>query len=115
MRKLLEMSEVDDTKAKRWPGQTLLPWYNALGGAVPSVFSFDSATLNAISTPLPLTGLLLAEQILSVDVRPSTAELYGISQQDRLFTIDPATGRRPGWLAYSRRSPPHPWAWTSTR
>jgi hypothetical protein len=63
-----------------------------IGGAVPSVFRFDSATPGAVSTPLPLTGIGL--EVLGIDFRPATGQLYGVSGlgDNRLFTIDTATG-----------------------
>src|SRR5262249_11577880 len=39
----------------------------------------------------PITGLQPGEQIESFDFRPKTGQLYGISSQDRIYTIDPAT------------------------
>jgi hypothetical protein len=62
-------------------------------GAPSSIFRFDSANPGAISTPVPVTGLLFgAEDILGVDFRPATGTLYGISNQNRFYSIDPATG-----------------------
>jgi hypothetical protein len=60
-------------------------------GAPPSIFRFDTANPGAISTPLSL-GLLAPEQILSIDFRPATGQLYGVSNLDRLYTIDTTTG-----------------------
>ncbi len=42
---------------------------------------------------LAMTGLQLGEQILAIDFRPSTGQLYGVSNQSRLYTINPITGR----------------------
>jgi hypothetical protein len=64
--------------------------------AVPSIFSFDSAAPNAISTPVPLpfTGETLANELLGIDFRPATGELYGLTGvPERLFTLNPATGQ----------------------
>ena len=39
-----------------------------------------------------ITGLQAGEQILAIDFRPSTGQLYGISNQSRLYAINPNTG-----------------------
>lgn len=40
-----------------------------------------------------LTGMQPGEQILAIDYRPATGQLYGVSNQSRLYTINPLTGR----------------------
>jgi hypothetical protein len=53
---------------------------------------FDSAT-RAVSNTATLAGFsIVGERLLSIDVRPATGELYGLSNQDRLFRINPITG-----------------------
>jgi hypothetical protein len=39
-----------------------------------------------------LTGLQPGEQILAIDFRPATGQLYGVSNQSRLYTINTNTG-----------------------
>jgi hypothetical protein len=39
-----------------------------------------------------ISGLALKEQLLSIDFRPLTGQLYGLSDQNALYTIDPGTG-----------------------
>ena len=39
-----------------------------------------------------ITGLQADEQILAIDFRPSTGQLYGVSTQSRLYAINPNTG-----------------------
>jgi hypothetical protein len=57
------------------------------------IFRFDSAAPGAVSAPLAVTGLLQPnERLLGIDFRPATGQLYGVSFQNRLYTIDPATG-----------------------
>ncbi|ADB42205.1 DUF4394 domain-containing protein [Spirosoma linguale] len=48
-----------------------------------------SASLLATTT---ITGLASGERILSIDFRPATGQLYGVSNMSRLFVINPATG-----------------------
>jgi hypothetical protein len=59
---------------------------------VPSLFRFDSAAPGAISAPVPVAGIASNEGILSIDFRPATGALYGISNLNRLYTLDAATG-----------------------
>lgn len=40
-----------------------------------------------------ITGLQSNEQIVAIDYRPSTGQLYGVSDQSRLYSINPMTGR----------------------
>lgn len=40
----------------------------------------------------PITGLQSMERILAIDFRPSTGQLYGLSDQSRLYVIDKNTG-----------------------
>ncbi len=42
--------------------------------------------------PVPITGLAGGETILGIDVRPATGGVYGLSSQNRLYRIDPASG-----------------------
>jgi hypothetical protein len=56
--------------------------------------SFDSST-RAVTSTTSLTGFsLLGEILLSIDVRPATGQLYGYSNQNNLYIIDPLTGGR---------------------
>jgi len=40
-----------------------------------------------------LRGLLAGERVVGIDVRPGTGALYGVSSADRVFTINPHSGR----------------------
>lgn len=56
--------------------------------------TFDSSTRTVTST-VDLDGFsLLGELLISIDVRPATGQLYGYSNQNNLYVIDPATGSR---------------------
>ena len=44
------------------------------------------------TTPISISGTMQGERILSVDFRPATGQLYGVSNQSRLYTINPMTG-----------------------
>ncbi len=55
--------------------------------------TFDSET--RVATTTSLSGFsLLGEALLTIDVRPDTGELYGLSNQNNLYIIDPSTGGR---------------------
>jgi hypothetical protein len=42
--------------------------------------------------PVPITGLLPAETVLGVDVRPVTGAIYALGSSSRLYIINPADG-----------------------
>src|ERR1035438_7928736 len=52
--------------------------------------SFDSATPGTVLSAHALTGMVSGEQIRGIDVIGST--LYGLGDQNHLYTIDPNTG-----------------------
>jgi hypothetical protein len=54
--------------------------------------TFDSATSGNVSAPLPVTGLVAGEELVAIDRRPATGQLYGLTQQSRLYTIDETSG-----------------------
>jgi len=51
-------------------------------------FRFNPTTGN--STSAALTGLLASETIVGMDFRPATGQLYAVTNQSRLVTINPA-------------------------
>lgn len=53
-------------------------------------FNISDATENTV--PITLTGLGEGEFMQSIDFRPSTGQLYGLSSSNNLYTIDLATG-----------------------
>jgi hypothetical protein len=56
------------------------------------IVTFDSVTRNVTSTVSPAGFSLTGEILLSIDVRPATGQLFGLSNQNRIFTLNPATG-----------------------
>ena len=44
------------------------------------------------TVPISISGTASDERILSIDFRPATGQLYGVSNQSRLFVINPMTG-----------------------
>ncbi len=56
--------------------------------------TFDSID-RTVTTTTPLTGFSIVGEILvSIDVRPATSELYGLSNQNNIYKINPLTGGR---------------------
>jgi hypothetical protein len=55
------------------------------------LLSFDSATPGT-TTSVAITGLQSGENILGIDLRPATGQLYALGSTSRLYTINPATG-----------------------
>ena len=56
-----------------------------------SLYSFDSST-PASGSIASVSGLGTGEQLLSIDFRPLTGELYGLSSGNAIYTLDPSTG-----------------------
>jgi hypothetical protein len=54
--------------------------------------SFSSDAPCTILSRVRISGLGDDEQILGIDFRPLTGELYGLGSSSRLYVIDPATG-----------------------
>ncbi len=56
-----------------------------------SLVRFNSSTPGLTSTTL-VTGLAAGEQLLGIDFRPLTGELYGLGSSNRLYTLDLTSG-----------------------
>lgn len=54
--------------------------------------SFDSEAPGVLTLFAAITGLQVNEEIFGLDFRPATGELYAVTNQSRLYTLDPATG-----------------------
>lgn len=53
---------------------------------------WNSATPGTIQAGVPIAGLSSNEQIVGIDFRPTTGELFGVGSFSRLYTINTATG-----------------------
>ncbi len=54
---------------------------------------FNSNRANTpIGTPLAITGLQASENIIGIDIRPATGQLYGLGSTSRLYIINQTTG-----------------------
>lgn len=54
--------------------------------------TFDTATPGTVSSPISFSGLGTGETINSIDFRPATGQLLGLSSTGRLYSIVLATG-----------------------
>ncbi|MEO8428598.1 MAG: DUF4394 domain-containing protein [Verrucomicrobiota bacterium] len=56
-----------------------------------TLFSFDTANPSVIGGVHSISGLQ-GDNLISLDIRPATAQLYGLGSSLRLYTLDPNTG-----------------------
>lgn len=57
-----------------------------------ALVTFDSTSPMNASLPIDITGLMLGEQILGIDLRPATGALFGLASSGRVYTLNPGTG-----------------------
>lgn len=57
-----------------------------------NLIRFSSAAPGTNKSSVPITGLQASENILGIDFRPSTGELFGVGSTSRLYTIDTTSG-----------------------
>jgi hypothetical protein len=56
------------------------------------IITFNSARPDIILSSTAITGLKVGENVLGIDFRPSTGQLYGYTSYNRIITINTATG-----------------------
>lgn len=56
------------------------------------LMAYNAQMANAQGNRLSITGLPSGEQLLSIDFRPTTGQLYAVSSASRLYVINLATG-----------------------
>ncbi len=54
---------------------------------------FSPSNVSVLTTSVGVTGLGAGEALTNIDFRPRTGELFAISNQNRMFVVDPATGQ----------------------
>jgi hypothetical protein len=54
--------------------------------------TFDEETPGDVTNDVAITGLAGGEQVIAIDVRADDRQLYGVTDQDRVYSIDPETG-----------------------
>lgn len=57
-----------------------------------SIVSFDRVTPATLKGSIALKGLQANEKLVGLDMRPADGLLYALSDQARLYTLDPSTG-----------------------
>ncbi|MGI0024496.1 MAG: DUF4394 domain-containing protein, partial [Nitrososphaera sp.] len=57
-----------------------------------NILKFNSATPGNILDTTPITGLQPGENVLGIDFRPATGQLFALGSTSRLYTINAATG-----------------------
>lgn len=56
------------------------------------LLTFSSGTPGTIASTTAITGLAAGENLVGIDFRPLTGQLYAASTQNRIYTINPTTG-----------------------
>lgn len=54
--------------------------------------TFDDTTPGTLDGDVVVTGLFTDENLISLDVHPCDGRLFALSNQDRIYTIDPVSG-----------------------
>jgi hypothetical protein len=62
------------------------------GGFVNGLTTFDSDMPGTISAPVEITGLEPTARILGIDFRPLTGQLYALSSENAIYTVDYTSG-----------------------
>ncbi len=58
-----------------------------------TLITFSLSDPGTILNSIPVTGLPRRDDLIGLDVRPATGELYAVSDEDVIYTIDPSTGQ----------------------
>jgi len=57
-----------------------------------NLLTFSSAAPSIILSTIAISGLQVGENLLGIDVRPATGQLYGLGSTSRVYMIDPTSG-----------------------
>jgi hypothetical protein len=57
-----------------------------------SIVKYNATNLTSPTSTTPITGLTAGEQIVSIDYRPATGQLYALGSSSRLYFINEETG-----------------------
>src|SRR5438552_16266382 len=60
--------------------------------ATNQLITFDTATPGTIASTMPVVGLPVGEDLLGIDFRPATGQLYALGSVGRLYTINYLSG-----------------------
>ncbi|MDF7819638.1 DUF4394 domain-containing protein [Runella sp. MFBS21] len=56
------------------------------------LLSYNLRSLSSAQATVSISGLQQGEQMLSIDFRPATGQLYGVGSTSRIYVINPMTG-----------------------
>ncbi|GAB2461475.1 hypothetical protein GCM10011375_12690 [Hymenobacter qilianensis] len=123
---LSSLSSCEDVLEKYFPRPApIVPTFPSLGLDIPFYALSGGSRLDAYSTKAPatrtnsvaITGLAGGEQLLAIDFRPATGQLYGVSSASRLYVINQNTSAAHaiGTGAFTPALGAIWWASTSTR
>lgn len=56
------------------------------------LLTLNTKATSTASATVSITGLQAGENVLGIDFRPATGQLYGVGSTSRIYVIDPATG-----------------------
>lgn len=57
-----------------------------------NIVTFDRSTPGTLISNVGVSGLASGEQLLSIDLRPATGQIYGITSGNRVVIVDAVTG-----------------------
>ena len=56
------------------------------------IVTFDTATPQTVTGPIPVTGVGSTETLRGIDFRPKTGDLYGVGSDSVVYRVNPGTG-----------------------
>ncbi|MGQ0616919.1 MAG: DUF4394 domain-containing protein [Acidimicrobiia bacterium] len=73
---------------------TAAPADQSVYGLTPAneLVSFTAASPGTVSAPVAITGLDALEDIVAIDVRPANGQIYALTDDSQLYTVDATTG-----------------------
>jgi hypothetical protein len=57
-----------------------------------ALITYNAKDVRTQTAQVAITGLQATEKLLSIDFRPATGELYGVSSANKVYIINPSTG-----------------------
>lgn len=69
------------------------------------IVKYNAKSPGTILKTVAVTGLEANDQLMAIDFRPATGQLYGVSRNSRLYIINPETGATGGVIGLDAFSP----------
>src|SRR5690242_19341389 len=67
--------------------------YTAFGLNIANqIVTFDTSAPGVALSTVTVTGMQPGEQPVAIDVRPATGQLYALTNQSRVYVVNPVTG-----------------------